>query len=71
MIMHISKNGLNILHKILRGTFQIPNKISYPHIERYDFTLSCNFENSQIWKFNNIFKQPPSYEFWLELIMSM
>ena len=29
--------GLDILCGISKGTFEIPNKISYPYIERYIF----------------------------------
>ena len=48
IIMHLLMYGLDILHIISRNTFQIPNKISYPYTERYDFAQSCNFKNSQI-----------------------
>ena len=40
---HLSMHGLDILYGISKGTFEIPFKISYPHIERYNFSRTMEF----------------------------
>ena len=35
--------GQDILCGISKGTFEIPHKISYPYIERYDFYTTLKF----------------------------
>ena len=36
--------GEDILSGISKGTFEIPHKISYPHIERCNFYTTLQFE---------------------------
>ena len=36
--------GQDILCGISKGTFEIPHKISYPYIERYDFYTMLKFQ---------------------------
>ena len=35
--------GKDILRGISKGTFEIPHKISYPYIERYDYYTTLTF----------------------------
>ena len=35
--------GLDVLRGISKGTFEIPHKISYPYIERFDFYAKLTF----------------------------
>ena len=41
--MNLSMYGLNIMCGILKGTFEIPRKISYPCIENNEFYTVSKF----------------------------
>ena len=46
--------GKDILCGITKVTFEIPHKMSYPYIERYDFDTIWNFKSSQIYELVSI-----------------
>ena len=53
--------GWNILCEISKGTFEIPYKISYLYIERYDFLQCWKFKSSQIDEPVCVFLNAPGY----------